>query len=56
MDRRNCVVILTPKELGALREAVRLAQQMHAENSPSGRALEPTLSKIQRKLGEEPNA
>lgn len=47
---------LTPKEYGALSEAVRYSQEAYAENSESGEHLNPTLSRIQRKLGEEPSA
>lgn len=47
---------LTSKEYGALSEAIRYSQEAHAENSFTGEQLNPTLSRIQRKLGEEPSA
>lgn len=50
----NKTITLTSKEYGALSEAVRYAQETHAENSISGRALNPALSSVQRKLGEIP--
>lgn len=43
----------TGAELGALREAIRYSQEDCEE--AHGR-LDPTLSRIQRKLGEEPNS
>lgn len=52
--RGGKVIHLTPKEHGALSEAVRYSQQAHAENADD--RLDPTLSRIQRKLGEEPSA
>lgn len=54
-ERGNRVIHLTSKEYGALSEAVRYSQEAHAENSESGERLNPTLSRIQRKLGEEPS-
>lgn len=49
------ILTLTSREYGALSEAVRYAQEAHAENSESGEHLDPTLSRIQRKLGETPS-
>lgn len=46
-------ITLTNREYGALSEAVRYSQQAHTENCES---LDPTLSRIQRKLGEIPSA
>lgn len=48
------VLELTRAEYGALSEAVRYSQEAHAENSMSGTALDPALSRVQRKLGEVP--
>lgn len=48
---RRVTLKLTPSEYGALSEAVRYAQQTAMEG---GGKLSPTLSRIQRKLGEEP--
>lgn len=43
---------LTPLELSSLSEAIRYNQQAIAENSGH---LDPTLSRIQRKIGEQPH-
>lgn len=49
-------ITLTSMEYGVLSEAIRYSQQAYMENSLSGESLDPTLSRIQRKLGEEPSA
>lgn len=49
----HIVLRLTRREYGALSEAVRYAQQDSEEGV--GR-LDPTLARIQRKLGEVPGA
>ena len=56
MGRPFITITLTRKEYGALSESIRYSQETHAENSFSGESLDPTLSRIQRKLGEEPSA
>lgn len=54
-DSQGRIVLrLTNKEYGALSEAVRYSQEAHEEMTEPPR-LDPTLSRIQRKLGEEPN-
>lgn len=50
----NKTITLTRAEYGAVSEAIRYAQEDHAENSLSGRGLNPALSRVQRKLGEVP--
>jgi hypothetical protein len=50
------VLVLTARELDVLSEAVRYSQQAHAEDAGDDEHLDPTLSRIQRKLGEEPHA
>lgn len=55
-ERGRRVLHLTSKEYGALSEAVRYSQEAAAETSEDGKRLNPTLSRIQRKLGEEPSA
>lgn len=53
MTSRVVVLRLTVREASALSEAVRYVQQDHEEQQER---LDPTLSRIQRKLGEEPHS
>ncbi|WNN95122.1 hypothetical protein SEA_MAGRITTE_171 [Microbacterium phage Magritte] len=55
-ERGRKVLHLTSMEYGALSEAVRYSQEAATETSEDGERLNPTLSRIQRKLGEEPSA
>lgn len=51
-SRERIVLRLTAAEYGALSEAIRYSQEAHTEMTEPER-LDPTLSRIQRKLGEE---
>lgn len=50
---KNKILELTPMEYAHLREAVRYMQEEHMDSFGK---LDPTLSRIQRKLGEEPHS
>lgn len=50
---KTYTITLSRTEWGALSEAVRLSQQEYEENSDK---LDPVLSRIQRKMGEEPHS
>lgn len=52
MGEKRIVISLTEQEASSLSEAVRYLQQEHTDNNGK---LDPTLSRIQRKLGEEPH-
>lgn len=53
--KTQTVLVLTEKERGTLSEALRLMQEMTTDNWGDDTKLDPTLSRIQRKLGEEPH-
>lgn len=58
--KRHTVLVLTKAEANVLSEALRFSQENYSENRSEGyddpkEYLDPTLSRIQRKLGEEPH-